>query len=182
MAIKKIDKETEITIVNGRHGGFFYKSQTGDLIIDMTDFGDEDSVTYGQLKQMLSRNRNLLKEMTLIISSVEDEKITLEDVITSLKLTDSYNELMSLLDEKLDEVDYIDITKIDEFIQESSAEKIGSILGSKKSKVRYIVAESATELYKENNLTDYNKMKVVAEDLGHSNIQSFWEDIERSNK
>lgn len=182
MALKRIDKDFEISIINNQRGGFYYASPNGDFIIDMEDYGDEDYVTFGDLKSLMSRNRKLLTDLHIVINDVIGDDYTLEEVISSLKLDDSYNELLSLSEEKLSEADYIDIEKIEEFVVEAGSEQIAKILGNKKSKLRYTLAETCVELYRQEELTDYNKMKVVAEKLGHKDIQAFWSDIEAAHR
>lgn len=182
MATKRVDKDFEVSIVNNVRGGFFYSSPNGEFIIDMQDFGDEDYVTFGDLKSLMSRNRKVLTELRVVINGTIDDGFTLEDVIHSLKLQDSYEELLALGDEKLADVEHIDIELIEDFVQESDAEKIARVLGSKKSKLKRAIAEAAADLYKRDELSDYNKMKAVAEQLGHDDIQSFWADIDSSNR
>lgn len=181
MARKRIDKDFEVSIVNNLHGGFFYSSPNGDFIIDMENHGDEDYVSFGDLKSMMSRNRKFLIDLYIVINDVVGDEYTLEEVVTSLKLKDSYDELLSLSDEKLSEVDYIDIENVADFVREVETEKIAKILGNKKSKLRLTIADAVTAMHREGELSDYNIMKVVAEKLGHEDVQSFWSDIEASN-
>lgn len=181
MAVKRIDKDFEVSIVNNLYGGFYYASPNGSFIINMEQHGDEDYVTFGDLKSLMSRSRKYLINLNIVINDVVGDEYTLEDVITSLKLEDSYNELLSLSDEKLSEVDYIDIEKISDFVRKAKPERIAKILENKKSKLRYAIAEASTNLYKDGELSDYNVMKEVSEKLGHDDVQSFWADIEASN-
>lgn len=181
MARKRIDKDFEVSIVNNLHGGFFYSSPNGDFIIDMENYGDEDYVSFGDLKSMMSRNRKFLVNLYLVITDVVGDEYTLEEVISSLKLKDSYDELLSLSDEKLSEVDFIDIENVSDFVREAEPEKIAKILENRKSKLRLTIADVATDMYREGDLSDYNIMKVVSEKLGHEDVQSFWADIEASN-
>lgn len=182
MAVKRIDKDFEISITNNLYGGFYYSSPNGDFIIDMENHGDEDYVTFGDLKSLMSRNRKFLIDLNLVINDVVGDEYTLEEVIKSLKIEDSYNELLSLDEQKLSEVEYIDIDMIKDFVKEAEPERIAKILENKKSKLRYCIAETCTELYKNGELTDYNIMKHVAEKLGHDDVQSFWADIEATNR
>lgn len=182
MAIKKIDKDTEITIANNTKGAFFYSNKNASLIINLNEYGDEDSISFSELKTILGDKRMILTDLILIITDVVDEECTIEDIVKALKLSDSYNEYLSLTNEKLGEVEHIDIRGVEEFVQDATAEEIGKILGNKKSKVRYAIAETAADLYKNKELSDWNKMKAVAEKLGHSDISSFWKDIESSNR
>lgn len=182
MAIKRIDKDFEVSIISNTRGGFFYSSPNGEFIIDMEDYGDEDYVTFGDLKSLMSRNRKVLTDLSIVINDIIGDEYTLEEVITSLKLQDSYNELLSLDDKKLSEAEFIDIEVIEDFVDKSDSEQLAKILGNKKSKLRYAIAETCVELYRQEDLTDYNKMKIVSEKLGHKDIQSFWADIEASRR
>lgn len=181
MARKRIDKDFEVSIINNLHGSFYYSSPNGNFIIDMDEHGDEDYVTFGDLKSLMSRGRKVLQNLNLVINDVVGDEYTLEDVVKSLKLEDSYNELLSLSDEKLSEVDYIDIDLISDYVKEAEPEQIAKILGNRKSKLRYAIAEASTELYREGELSDYNVMISIAEQLGHEDVQAFWNDIEATN-
>lgn len=177
--IKRIGKDVEVSIVNARHGGFYYESPRQEVVIDLEDFGSEDYVTFGDLKSMNSKT-NFLKNLTLIITEVLDEDVSIEDVVKSLKIQDSYSELLSLGEDKLETVEYIDVNLFNEFVKEADIDEIDRILNSEKSMVRYSVQEAATYMYKEGELADFNKMTSVAEKSGHKDVQKFWKDIDSS--
>lgn len=179
---RQIDKDTEIVITNNLHGGFFYQTPNGSLVIDMEDFGSDDYITFGELKTMMARSRKILQNLHVVITSVISDDVTIEDVVTALKLKDSYDELLSLADEKLADVDYIDIETIPNFVSEADADRLAKILNNKKSKLRFCIAESAVELFKKDELNDYNKMNILAEKLGHERMDTFWRDIRDSAK
>lgn len=180
MAIKKIDKETEIIIVNNTSGGFFYQSPNGSLIIDLDNHGDEDYITFGDLKTMMARKRGILEKLNLIITEVVDGECTVDDVVEALRLKDTYAELRSLSDD--DEIETYSIDIIENFVIDNTHEKIQKVLMSEKSKVKGRIFEAAVNLYRGKKLTDYNKMQVIAESMGHKDFQTYWMDSETSSK
>lgn len=182
MAIKQINKDTEIVVRNNTHGGFFYQSRNGEMVIDLDEYGDEDRVTFGELTKNASRLRKVLKNLSLVIVEViGEDDIKIKDVVERLKIKDSYDELLSLADEKLEDVDYIDADIIREFVQDSESSSIHKILANKKSCLHYAIAEMVTELYRTNEVSDLNKMKHVSELLGYKTSSHFWNDIKKEN-
>lgn len=180
MAIKQIDKDTEIVIKNNTHGGFFYQSRNGEMVIDLDEHGDEDRVTFGELVKNASRLRKALKRLNLIIIEViSDDGVTISDVVERLKVKDSYDELLSLSGDKLEDVDVIDTDMIEEFVQDSSAERIHKILSNNKSALHYTIAETITELYRRNEMSDLNKTNEVSRLLGYEISSHFWNEIEK---
>ena len=178
MAIRKIDKDTEIEIKNNTRGSFFFSTRSGELVIDLNEYGDSDRISFGELTKISGRIRKILSHLDIVITEViSDDNTTIEEVVTALKIQDSYNELLSLGDTKLSDVDFIDIGIVEEFIQNGDSDKMRKILESKKTNLRYVIAETATELYKRNELSDYNKMKIIAEVLGYKNTDYFWGEI-----
>ena len=100
----KIDKDLEITVVNNIRGSFVYSNRG--TIIELDSFGDEDFLTYGELKTMVSgRYKSLLQNFSLLITDVDSDEYTLEDVIKQLKLSKYYEKIKSLTDEDDSEVD-----------------------------------------------------------------------------
>ena len=111
----KIDKDLEITVVNNIRGSFVYSNRG--TIIELDSFGDEDFLTYGELKTMVSgRYKSLLQNFSLLITDVDSDEYTLEDVIKQLKLSKYYEKIKSLTDEDDSEVDQ-DV--FEDFIRES---------------------------------------------------------------
>lgn len=175
--IKRIDKDVEVKIANATRGGFYYMSQKNDFIIDFTEFGNEDYVTYEELRNMNNRTK-YLKNLSLVIVEVLDDSVSIEDIVKSLKIEDAYNELVSLGDEKLKDVDYINMEIFEEFLKDSDVKEVEKILSNDKSKVRYALQETASYMRREGDLSDYNKMTVIANKSGFKDSGRFWADVE----
>lgn len=173
MKIKKIDKDLEVVIANNTTGGFFYKSPDNTLIIDLDEKGDEDYVTFGQLKTMMSRNRKILKDLTILLVDVTDDEFTLEDVIKALRLNDEYSELKSIAKDG----EY-DTETIHDFVIESETDRLVKILESKNSKLKHRIFEAAVVAYRSGELSDFNKMQAIARAMGHKDFHNYWMDSE----
>lgn len=176
---KKVNQDIEVTIVNNSRGSFFFDKRNGDVVLDLDGYGDENVVMFGDLKRNASKLKDAFNKFMIVIAEVDSDEFTIEDVVKELRLTDAYNELLSLSDEKLGDIDYIDISVIEDFVEDADSEDIEKILKSNKSKLIYTVTESITELYKQNRLADYNKMRLVAEKLGYEQTEHFWSAIEK---
>lgn len=180
LAIKTIDRNTEIVIRNNTHGGFFYESRTQDMVIDLNEYGDEDRVLFGELVKNASRLRKVLNNLNIVIVEViSDEDVTIKDVVERLKIQKAYEELLELMDETLDNVDYIPDDIVSEFVLESSAADIEKIFDKKKSSLHFTVAEAITELYKTDEVFDINKMHVVSRFLNYRNPNDYWNEVEK---
>ena len=156
----KIDKDLEITVVNNIRGSFVYSNRG--TIIELYSFGDEDFLTYGELKTMVSgRYKSLLQNFSLLITDVDSDEYTLEDVIKQLKLSKYYEKIKSLTDEDDSEVDQ-DV--FEDFIRESKVSDLIEKLSDEN--LKYPLVDTAVELYKNKDFNDYDKRKAVADAIG----------------
>ena len=169
---RRVDPDTEIIVMNNVKGSFFYRSQGDGLVLDLDHFGDEEYVTFGDLKKMMKRKRVILEKLKLIIVDVDSEEYTVDDVVAALRLTDTYNELKSITDGE------IGATGIEEFILNSESEDLERLMASKKSKLKNTILETAVELYRKGRLSDYNKMRTFAKYTGGKYFADFWKDAE----
>src|SRR5699024_12498287 len=89
MARKRIDSNTEIVVQNNLHSMFVYPK----LGIEFSQNGDDDIVTYGELKSLNSGSgKRILRNFSLLVKEVLDDDVSYEDVIGYLKLLENYNE------------------------------------------------------------------------------------------
>lgn len=171
---KKIDLSTEITLQNNCHGSFYFEAGTGELAIDLEEYGSDGYVTFGELKKMVSRKKKILEEVMILITYVDSDELTIADVAEALRLTDTYNELLSVCE------DDISIEAIQDWIVTSTEEDFSKKVKSKKSKLRKSIIDTTVYLYRKGEVTDFNKMIAVSEELGvnfaGSNETSFWSD------
>ena len=179
MAIKRIDKDVEVIIANNTTGGFFYQAANGSFIIDLDNNGDEDYVTFGDLKSIMARKRKHLENLDLIIIDVLDDELTVKDVVEALRLNDSYSELASL---KEQEEDPFTTELVRNFVVSTDSDKLVKILTSSKSKLKNRIYEASIEAYRDKELVDFNKMQAIAKAMGHGEFHAFWQDSEISSK
>ena len=79
----RIDKDTEITVVNNTHGAFVYFFK--DISLELDEYGDEDTLTFGELKTISSgRHKKVLQNLLLLITDVDDDELTVNDVVKQL--------------------------------------------------------------------------------------------------
>ena len=70
MAIRKIDKDTEIEIKNNTRGSFFFTTRSGELVIDLNEYGDSDRISFGELTKISGRIRKILSHLDIVITVV----------------------------------------------------------------------------------------------------------------
>lgn len=173
---KRIDKDADITVQSLiRNGGFYYVSKNGDTELVLEEHGDDDFINFGTLKQMKTKNKSILENFKILI--IEAEDVTVEEVVSELKLKDSYDELKATLGAD----DYsFDIDDIEEYVLDSPSETFAKIVSNEKSKVRDLLINEAVYLFKEGRLKDTNKTDAIAKAIGITDgvmISAFWEDI-----
>lgn len=183
---KRVDRDTELVLVNNTKGGFRY-NVPGGVSIAMNEYGDTAFVNHGEISKMInggSRSRKMFEKLDIVIQEVLDsDEVTLKDVIDELRLTKSYEALLSLNDEKLDnDTGFIELDGIDIFLLEADVKDIEKIMNDKKNKLRKTLAEHAAALHKTDDFQDWSKMEAIAIGLGQGerNVQNFWRDIRES--
>lgn len=182
MSVKKrktIDKNTELLIKNNTHGMFYWESPNKSTIIFLENHGDEEFVTYGELKTMLSQMRTYLMNMGVIIAEVVDgDELTILDVAEGLRINKTYEDYFkSVADLDLGDVTpetTIDPEDLEIFTQESDE---GDFRKALKTNMRKPLIETAVTLYKRNDLNDYNKMTAITETRSGDSAENFWNDI-----
>lgn len=184
---KRVNRDTEVIIVNNTKGGFSERIPGGISIV-LNEYGDTAYINHGELVKLLGRGRagrRKFEKMDIVISEVVTDGVTIKNITDELRLTKPYEELHGLLDtEFTDDIDYIDVDKIDLFLNECEYDELEKIMNNKKSYVRKTLAEHAADLHKRGELNDFNKMSIIATGLGQNerDIQSFWTDIREANK
>lgn len=169
MALNRIDKDTEITVVNCTHGSFTYAYK--DTIIELETFGDEETITFGELKTMASsKHKNVLRNFMLLITEVDSEEVTLKEVIKQLKLERFYEPILKI-------GDYEDFSSdmFNDFVLDSGTKELENML--KNDNIDAILIECAVNLYKEKELTDYDKLRVIGNALGVSDFNTYFSDV-----
>ena len=172
---KLIDKDTEVVIANNGYSEFVFEGKSGDLSLDMPNHGDEEYVTYADLRKL----KSFLKDFQLLIVAVNDEEATLTDVIKGIRLDKEYSEYFDLVlgmdfDE---EIDGLDANQLEDAILDSSVDEFKEMLNS--SMHRQVIITSV-QLYKEGELNDYDKMSLIAKTRPEKDRENFWNDIKAS--
>lgn len=180
MVRKKIDKNLEVTVTSlVRNGTFHYSNKTETVIIDLEEFGDDDFIDFASLKQMMARSKSILEDFNLLITGVEDDEITIEDVVSDLKLSDGYKELASFAGSKINSLEF---DQVSEKLLNCKPEDLEKILTSKKSKIKNLLIKEAVHLQRIGELNDFNKMNAIGAAAGYvgEEVSSFWSDLAAS--
>lgn len=175
MAIKKIDDNLTVTLLSNFDGGIFLKSRNGDVLVDTNEYGDLTDITYEDLKRLVSSNRNMFKDLLLVIVEIDNnEEYELEDVYKALRLEKEYKSIKRL-EEILDKP--FDDYSLDEFIEESDFNEFEELLNTP---LRKSLMGKAVILYRDNKLNDYQKIKLVGDNARawYREPQTFWNDVE----
>lgn len=172
-----IDKDVEVIIANNTYGKFVYASRMGDLSLGFEGHGDDEVVTFGELRKL----KPFLQNMELIITEVNDDEVTIADVVNGLhirKVYDDYFELVADVDDPKD-VDQIDPYELEDVIEDGNVRDFEDLL---RSSLRRSVILTAVAMYKEGRLSDRRKLKLIEETRpGDEHEQEyFWNDIEAS--
>lgn len=179
--LKTINRDTEVIIQNNTHGKFYWESLNHSTVIMLNDQNDEDFIRFGELRMMISQLRPYLENMRIIISSVEDEKLSVIDVADALHIGKAYRDYF----DKIADIDPKDVvtdqdiqsTDIENFIMDSDIEDFEKAM---KTSLRDTLIEGSVFLHKRGELGDYAKMQSVANAISTTDKDSFWQDIDAS--
>ncbi|HFI0463184.1 TPA: hypothetical protein ACGO1T_000528 [Streptococcus suis] len=174
MTRKKIERDTEIYVSNNIYSSFSYSDDRG-ASLDLTEHGDEDSLTFGELKSLASgRGKAALQKMYLLITDVADPEIELDDVVRQLKLEKYYNKAKELFEEK----DNLSVDSFSDFLINGNLEKIKQSLED--DYLRAVIVETAVHLYSKNKIQD-NIIIPVLQAIGIEDVYSYIGDIKAWN-
>lgn len=172
---KSIDKDTEIVIANNTYGMFVWESRNGEISIELNEHGDEEYVSYRELRQL----KKYLSNMKLIITSVNDDDVSIMDVARGLRIDDVYLEYFDLVEElneeEANEKDEIVIDDFEDFIIDSDVDEFEKAL---KSQMRPTIINTSVELYKTGQLVNRDKTKLIQKTRPKDVREDFWSDIE----
>lgn len=170
MARKRIDSNIEIVVQNNLHSMFVYPK----LGIEFSQNGDDDIVTYGELKSLNSGNgKRILRNFSLLVTEVLDDDVSYEDVIESLKLKDNYNEARKVLD--LDEDENFDADDFYDFIVESETSEL--VDAAKNDKFSKVITEGAMVAHKEKEIPE-DKLRQVLIAIGFEDVADLGYDLQ----
>ena len=176
---KTIDKNIEVVVSNGTYGMFVFESKNQELSLDLNGHGDDDFVSYGELRKL----KKFLGNMQLLITEVDSDEVSIMDVARGLRIDDVYTEYMDLVEgidsEEAEGVDSLDIDAMEDFVVDSDTDEFKKALDSK---FRHTVVDTAVEMYKERRLSDHAKIDLIKKTRpGNSDDRSdFFSDIDAS--
>lgn len=120
----KIPNDLEIVVKSNVDGGFTFSNTKGrvNVYIKLNDTFDEDILTYEELRAFNNAtNSNWLRNGQIAIVDVEDDEITVDDVIKGLRLEKIYNNEKSVAPSEIAEIftDKVDAKRFDEILLNS---------------------------------------------------------------
>jgi len=145
---KNISKDTEIVIMNNSNAIFLYKSKITLQEYRMSDYGDIEYITVDELLRIKNSHKVMLENLWIRIIEVMDEEISVEDVITYLRLETVYNDVNKIKD-------------VDDLILKSNKSNFEKIITNYNKAVVEKVIERAIELFREKKFDDYAKMEII---------------------
>lgn len=165
----KIDKDIDVVVTSNVRASFSYSDKRG-VSIELDNHGDNEYLSFGELKSMASgKHKKTLQNMYLLITSIDHDEYTVDDVVSQLRLDRHYDKVKKIFD-----VDYLDEYSFDEFVTEASH---GRLLEAVKED--FLIAgltESAVHLYKKGSI-DLEKARMIFEACGVSNFYEFLSDL-----
>lgn len=176
---KSIDKNVEVVVANNTYGTFVWESRNGETSIVLEEHGDDEFLTYGELRKL----KKYLENMELVITEVNEDDVSIMDVARGLRIDDVYEEYFDLIEETdANEVDSeadIDINEFEDFILESDDDEFKQVL---ESKLRDVIISGSVELYKNQKLASHSKTRMIRDTRPKAERDTFWSDIEASQE
>lgn len=172
-----VDKDTEVIVANLTHDAYSFESPNHDFSLNFDEFGEDDYLTYGQLRVL----KKQLENFELLITEVTTPGVELYDVIQGLHLTKQYKDYLKyvegLVEDEMNSIDYLDVVALEDFIEEADEDEFASALDSK---IRTPLIETSVALYKRGELNDRYKIIDIQNTRPKSEAEDFWRDIDAS--
>lgn len=178
---KLIDRDTEVVIANNTYGMFVWESRNGDTSIVLDEHGDEEFITYGELRKL----KKYLTNMDIVITAVNSEEgdVSIMDIARGLRIRKTYEDYFKII-ENLDEdeaedVENIDADAIEDFILDSDVDDYKEAFDSS---LKETIIETSVELYKRHELGDHGKIRLIQKSRPEDERGDFWSDIDASSE
>lgn len=178
MVKKQIDKNTEVLLTNNTHASYVYLSPNESVLFKLPNQGDEDYIAFGDLKTMVSRQRQFFEGGRVLITAVDEEGLDIADVYDSLRLTKVENDFTKTFGDYGEFAP--EVARFEEFVLESEDVEFKKAI-SKSGPFHMALIETAVKLQQEGKLTDYNKMTAIQESRNSEFSDDLWKDIAASS-
>ena len=178
---KLIDRDTEVVIANNTYGMFVWESRNGDTSIVLEEHGDEEFITYGDLRKL----KKHLANMNIIITAVnsDDDDITIMDVARGLRIRKVYEDYFKFIEnmdeDEADQETNVDVDSIEDFILASHVDEYEEAFNSS---LKEAIIEASVELYKRHELGEHGKIRLIQKSRPKDDRGDFWSDIDASNE
>lgn len=154
---KKIDKNSEILVMNNCRGGFIYHCSKTHEVIDLGERGDTQAITVETLIHMKNTSKKILEKYWLLVIDVLDEDFTVEELLAYAGL-EKYGEYMLDMDGTLDNI----ITM--------NYDSFQGVINSLDKNLLSRLVEYTVDLYDRGDFSDHNKMMMLEKAVGRTGI------------
>lgn len=156
---KKIDKDTEVLVMNNTSGIFVYVCPKTRNEYTLSEFGDTVYMTIEELKVMSNQHKGILTKYWIVPIEVLDDNISIDEVIQYINMENYYT----------DDV-FTDDGEFDKFIVKSTSEEFTKAFNEMSDRYKLIVAERTVALYKKRQVNDFGKTRFIEEVLDKPNL------------
>lgn len=159
----KVDRDTEVVVMNNTFGRFIHNNPRLSMIIDLDRFGDEEYLTVADLRTIANTNKKILENFELIILEVPDGENTVEEVVNFLGLAKHYEAYFKAVGKNGN-------GSLKDFVLRSDEEQFERTLNSMEKGLRNKVVDLSVKLFKLKQLKDYGKMQVIQDITGNEDL------------
>lgn len=159
----KVDRDTEVVVMNNTFGRFIHNNPRLSMIIDLDRFGDEEYLTVADLRTIANTNKKIFENFELIILEVPDGQNTVEEVVNFLGLGKHYESYFKAVGSNGN-------ASLKDFVLRSDEEQFERTLNSMEKGLRNKVVDLSVKLFKMKQLKDYGKMQVIQEITGNEDL------------
>lgn len=148
---RKIDRSIEVLVMNTTNGGIFYRCPKTKNEYRLSNYGDTEYVTIDELITMRNAHRKMLTKYYLLPIEIMDDTVTLDEALIFIGLDKLYDktvyENLINYEYELDDIIFDD-DFTDRFVRFAKDFQL-------------ILIERAIALFRDNKLTDYNKIEFL---------------------
>lgn len=159
--IKKVDKTTEVVVMNNTNGMLYFPTRGRDL--DITTGGDTAILSIEELTEIKNKAKSMFTKFYLVPVDVIQEDVSLEEVIVYLGLDNIYNKENLNLEEYMENILNSKPEQFLRYMETLSEEMVSSL------------AERIADLYIRDEFDSSRKQQMLCDRLGN---KYFFEDLD----
>lgn len=147
---KRVDvsRDLEVVFMNNCNGGYIYIDPRSQNRYEMTEYGDTDYITVGELLTMKNSHKVHLEKFWIYLLDVVSDTVEIDDVIHYLGLDNVYKNALSP-------------EEIDNLLLKVNDDKFAKLLESMSNIMAQKVVERAIILFKEGKFDSFAKIDAI---------------------